>query len=157
MNKNELESDAMRAANSRCYNTKYKAKVWFVQILRESKSFLKDRRPTEREKGSYMRRGKEINFDLYTFFSAWLPISKNDLLNLTKYLPLVEGASYLGRMSQPWPIRLPRENQRQLTRLNLLSNSSQFSLHGWGFSHSNGVILHSVKFQENTWVGVTRT
>lgn len=54
--------------------------------------------------------------------------------------------SYLGRMSQPWPIRLPRENQRQLTRLKLLSSSSQLALHGCGLSHSNGVVLRFGNF-----------
>jgi hypothetical protein len=55
----------------------------------------------------------------------------------------VLGCTHLGAMSEPCCIREPMVNQRELRRLNWFSRTSGSSLHGWGFSHSYGLNLHT--------------
>lgn len=45
---------------------------------------------------------------------------------------------YLGNKSQPWVVREPMENHKQLVRLKVSSSSSGSELQGWGFSHWYG-------------------
>ena len=59
---------------------------------------------------------------------------------------------YLGQMSEPCCISDPQLCQKQLWRSQSISTSFELSLQGWGFSHSNGVILkHVVVKWSDVW------
>ena len=61
-------------------------------------------------------------------------IPKKCLYQLTSF-------AYFGRISDPWHKNEPIPNHKALEKVNWVSSSSGSDLHGWGLSHSYGVIL----------------